>query len=241
LADHDLLLNGMIIGGFQKISLIDFPGKITSIIFTKGCLFRCPYCHNPELVEYENPAGIDEKSVFDYLEKRKDFIEGVCITGGEPTLHKDLPEFIARIKALGFLVKLDTNGVTPQMVDLLIKKGLVDYIAMDIKNTWQKYGTIANMAPEKSYFLEKCKETFSIIQKSKIPHEWRTTVLPGIHMEQDFVEMAGYMKPGEKYFIQNISYKKTLRDNLDRTTLLNTKRIKDTLISTFPLLSVDIR
>ena len=97
------------------------------------------------------------------------------------------------------------------------------------------------MAPEKSYFLEKCKETFSIIQKSKIPHEWRTTVLPGIHMEQDFVEMAGYMKPGEKYFIQNISYKKTLRDNLDRTTLLNTKRIKDTLISTFPLLSVDIR
>ena len=231
----------MIIGGFQKVSLIDFPGKISSIIFTKGCLFRCAYCHNPELVLYEDKSGIDEKLVFDYLEKRAGFIEGVCITGGEPTLHKDLPELIKKIKNLGYLVKLDTNGVTPEMVSYLIENQLVDYIAMDIKNTWEKYDSIANISKEKKHFLDKCKETFSIIQKSKIPHEWRTTILPGIHKEEDFFNMAKCMAPGEKYFIQNINYKKTLRQNLDKTEKLDTKKIKNSISLAFPTLLIDVR
>ncbi|MEK7662053.1 MAG: anaerobic ribonucleoside-triphosphate reductase activating protein [Patescibacteria group bacterium] len=231
----------MIIGGFQKISLIDYPGKIASIIFTKGCLFRCPYCHNPELVEYKDSTGIDEKYVFEHLEKRRDFIEGVCVTGGEPTLHKDLPDFIARVKSLGYSVKLDTNGVTPSMVAELLEKKLVDYIAMDIKNTWDKYGLIAKIAPGKEKFLDRCRETFSIIQNSGIPHEWRTTVLPGVHNENDFLEMASYFNDGEKYFLQDISYKKNLDQSLDRTKKIDVKNIASLLRERFPEIAVETR
>jgi len=231
----------MIIGGFQKISLIDYPGKIASIIFTKGCLFRCPYCHNPELVEYEDSAGMDEKYVFDHLEKRRGFIEGVCITGGEPTLHKDLPDFIARIKNLGYEIKLDTNGVTPSMVAELIEKKLVDYIAMDIKHSWDKYGSIARIAPGKEKFLDRCQETFSIIQNSGIPHEWRTTILPGVHNEDDFLKMASYFNDGEKYFLQDISYKKNLDRSLDRTKKIDVKNVAALIKTWFPGLAVEIR
>ena len=231
----------MIIGGFQKLSLIDYPGKIASIIFTKGCLFRCPYCHNPELVEYKDPAGIDERHVFDHLEKRRGFIEGVCITGGEPTLHKDLPDLISRVKTLGYDVKLDTNGVTPSMVKELIERKLVDYIAMDIKHSWDKYGIIARVAPGKEKFLDRCRETFSIIQDSGIPHEWRTTVLPGIHEEKDFLKMAECFKDGEKYFLQDISYKKNLDPSLPRTKKIDVKNIASLIRERFPKIAVETR
>lgn len=231
----------MIIGGFQKLSLIDFPGHIASIIFTKGCVFRCPYCHNPELVVYKDKSGIDEKEFWEHLKKRRGFIEGVCITGGEPTLHKDLPEFIEKIKNMGFLVKLDTNGITPEMVRGLIEKKMIDYFAMDIKHTWDKYQSIANVAKEKEPILSRVRETFDLIRNSGVSYEWRTTVLPGVHTASDFMKIAGYFRPGEKYFIQDISYIKNLDPNLDKTKKINVSELAEHLRVNFPELVIGTR
>lgn len=231
----------MLVGGLQKLTLVDFPGKVAAIIFTKGCLFRCPYCHNPDLVLPERGVELPIAEVKDFLESRKDFLDGICVSGGEPTLHKDLPEFISYIKELGYAVKLDTNGVTPQMVRELIDKKLVDYFAMDLKSTWQKYQTIANLAPGKERFIENCKETFKIIQESSVPHEWRTTVLPGIHQEEDFIEMASWLIPGEQYFIQDINYAVTLDQGLDKTKRINVPQLVMTLKERYPYLHIEAR
>jgi pyruvate formate lyase activating enzyme len=199
----------MLIGGFQKLTLLDYPGKIAAMVFTYGCLFRCPYCHNPELVLHqENGKYIPENEVLDYLNKKKNFLEGLVITGGEPTLHKDLGDFMRKVKNLGLSVKLDTNGVRPEMVAGFIADGLVDYVAMDLKQSWEKYNTIANA--KKPEDIENVRKTFSLLQTSGIQHEFRTTVLPGFHIEEDFYTMAGYLNSGEMYYLQNISYKKTL-------------------------------
>lgn len=231
----------MLVGGLQKLTLVDFPGKVAAIVFTKGCLFRCPYCHNPDLVLPSRGVELPMVEVKDFLESRKDFLDGICISGGEPTLHKDLPEFIAYIKGLGYAVKLDTNGVTPQMVRELIDKKLVDYFAMDLKSTWEKYQTIANLAPGKERFIENCKETFKIIQESSVPHEWRTTVLPGIHTEEDFIEMASWLLPGESYFIQDINYAVTLDQSLDKTKRINVVDLVGTLQKLYPQLQIEMR
>lgn len=231
----------MLVGGLQKLTLVDFPGKVAAIVFTKGCLFRCPYCHNPDLVLPDRGVELPIADVKDFLESRKDFLDGICISGGEPTLHKDLPEFIAYIKKLGYAVKLDTNGVTPRMVHELINKKLVDYFAMDLKSTWEKYQTIANLTPGKEMFIENCKETFKIIQESSVPHEWRTTVLPGIHTEVDFIEMASWLLPGESYFIQDINYAVTLDQNLDKTKRIDVPQLVIKLQELYPLLHIEAR
>ncbi|MFZ2151700.1 MAG: anaerobic ribonucleoside-triphosphate reductase activating protein [Minisyncoccia bacterium] len=231
----------MLVGGLQKLTLVDFPGKVAAIVFTKGCLFRCPYCHNPDLVLPGRGVELPMVDVKDFLELRKGFLDGICISGGEPTLHKDLPEFIAYIKELGYAVKLDTNGVTPQMVRKLIDKKLVDYFAMDLKTTWQKYQAIANLAPGKEMFIENCKETFKIIQESSVPHEWRTTVLPGIHTEEDFIEIASWLLPGEQYFIQDINYAVTLDPSLDKTKRIDVAKLAVTLQGLYPQLHIATR
>jgi pyruvate formate lyase activating enzyme len=231
----------MLVGGLQKLTLVDFPGKVAAIVFTKGCLFRCPYCHNPDLVLPNRGEELPIVEVKDFLESRKDFLDGICISGGEPTLHKDLPEFIAYIKELGYAVKLDTNGVTPRMVRELIDKKLVDYFAMDLKNTWDKYQTIANLAPGKQLFIENCKETFKIIQEASVPHEWRTTVLPGIHTEEDFIEMASWLVPGESYFIQDINYAVTLDPSLDKRNRIDVPSLVVKLQKLYPELCIEAR
>ena len=231
----------MIVGGVQKLTLVDFPGKVAAIIFTKGCIFRCPYCHNPDLVLPERGVVVPLPEVKYFLEEKKDFLDGICISGGEPTLHKDLPEFIAYIKDLGYSVKLDTNGVTPSMVQELIDRKLVDYFAMDLKQTWEKYQKIANLAPGKERFIESCKETFKIIQESSVPHEWRTTVLPGIHTEADFIEMASWLLPGEEYFIQDINYAVTLDTNLNKNNRLDVSDLVTTLQGLYPHLRIEKR
>lgn len=231
----------MIIGGLQKLSLVDFPGRVAAIVFTKGCLFRCPYCHNPDLVLPNRGAVLPTEEVKSFLEARKNFLDGVCVSGGEPTLHKDLPEFLKYLKDLEYAVKLDTNGVTPQMVQECIDKKLVDYFAMDLKQTWAKYQSIANLAPEKERFIENCKQTFSIIQNSSVDHEWRTTVLPGIHKEEDFIEMASWLIPGEKYFIQDINYKVTLDPNLDSSKRIDVVALVKTLQAKYPQVHIELR
>ncbi len=222
----------MKIAGFQKLSLIDYPGIICSIVFTQGCLFRCPYCHNSELVDVKKEGVISEDEVLDFLCSKKEFVEGVSITGGEPTLQKDLPEFIKKIKSLGFLVKLDTSGVYPGMVQKLLDDNLLDYIAMDIKNTWERYGEVVQSKNVTA--VGNCKKTFLIIQSSGVDHEFRTTVFSQVHTQDDFLEIAGYLKDGEKYFIQNIRYTKTLDPKINKKAKLNVGAIVGDLQKMYP-------
>ena len=228
----------MVIAGLQKLSLIDYPSKVCSVVFTQGCLFRCAYCHNPELIPI-TAAGMPEATVFNHLKERQKFLDGVCITGGEPTLHRDLPAFIRKIKALGLLVKLDTNGSNPLMVESLINERSVDYLAMDLKYTWKKYDEIANT--KNKTVIENCRQTFGLIQFSGVDHEFRTTILPGVHREQDFFEMAGYLKPGEKYFIQQTQFVKNFDPAMSREIGFDVKELAKKLREAFPQLLVEAR
>ena len=229
----------MVIGGLQKLSLIDYPAKVAAVVFTQGCLFRCPYCHNPELVPLKQDSYISEDDVLRFLNGQRNFIDGVCITGGEQTLHHDLPDFIKKIKSMNLLVKLDTNGINPNMVEKMIAADLLDYIAMDVKHRWEKYDCVAHTGNETA--LENCKKTFYLIQSSGVDHEFRTTVFPAEHAEEDFFTIAGYLLPGEKYYIQDIRYGKNLNKHLDKTKELNVSKIAATLRSKYPRVQVDVR
>lgn len=180
----------MKIGGFQKFSLIDYPGKTASVIFTQGCNMFCPYCHNPQLVYPEQfGAVLNEEDIFAFLKKRKGLVDGVVITGGEPAVHKDLKDFIFKIKEIGYLVKLDTNGAAPETVQELIDAKLIDFIAMDIK------------APLHKYFLfykgdiNRIKNSVSLIRGSGIDHLFRTTYDRGILDENDILAVKELVAP----------------------------------------------
>ncbi len=194
----------MLIGGLQKLTLIDYPGKVAAVVFTYGCNFACSFCHNPELVDaklkYKN-IFISEEEFFEFLDKRKWQIEGVCITGGEPTLHRDLPEFITKIKALGFLVKLDSNGTNPEVLENLINKKMVDYIAMDIKAPLERYQEITNRQVD----LAKIKKSIRMIidKAGDYDYEFRSTVVPGFHKAEDIKAMVQLIKGAKKYYLQN--------------------------------------
>jgi len=193
----------MLIGGLQKLTLIDYPGKIACTVFTVGCNFRCPFCHNPELIDpskFKLSEIIEEKSFFDFLNARRGLLDGVCITGGEPTLYSDLPEFIKKIKALGFLVKLDTNGTKPEMLTALIADRLVDCIAMDIKTALKKdlYEKVTGSAVD----FENIKKSIEIIMQSGLEYEFRTTVVPGLHTENDILSIAEEIRGAKKYYLQ---------------------------------------
>ena len=173
----------MLIGGLLKFSMIDYPGKIAAIVFTQGCNLRCKYCHNPELIAPVNNNGtlLKEEDVLDFFEKRKGALEGIVITGGEPTLQTDLAVFAAKLKAMGFLVKLDTNGTNPQVVKDLIDKKLVDFIAMDIKATFEKYEAVCGVPVASKTILQ----TMQYIEESGLPYQYRTTYYKVILNDQD--------------------------------------------------------
>jgi pyruvate formate lyase activating enzyme len=185
----------MILGGLQKTTLIDYPGKIACTVFTVGCNFRCGFCHNRDLVilkDFRNkgPKEYREKEIFDFLKKRVGILDGVCITGGEPVLQKDLEGFIKKVKKLGFLVKLDTNGSRPEVLKKLINKKLIDFVAMDVKTTFGDYAKVVGI---KNYEL-RIKNSIRIILKSGVDYELRTTVVPGIHDEVTLIQMARELK-----------------------------------------------
>lgn len=187
----------MRLGGLQKTSLIDYPGKVCAIVFTTGCNFHCPYCHNPELVD-ETADEIPEVDFFDFLEKRKGLLDAVTITGGEPTLHDDLPHFIYRIKKLGFLVKLDSNGTRPQMLRELVDAKLVDYLAMDIKSPLHKYDqTVARPVD-----LDHIQESISLLKENQVPYEFRTTVVKALLPPEDFEEIGKLIAGAKMYYLQ---------------------------------------
>jgi len=204
----------MEIKGFIELSLADWNGKVSSVLFLPNCNFRCSFCQNPALVLHpEKEKTIPFERVEDYLKKQRNWLDGVCITGGEPTLHSDLPDLCLKLKKMGFLVKVDTNGTNPTMVKELIEGELVDYIALDIKAPLnvEKYSKAIGINAEK--LLGKVKETMRILMGSKMDYEFRTTVVPTIHEEKDIEEICRGIKGCKKYVLQkfNISLgKKTL-------------------------------
>ncbi len=194
------------IGGVQKFSLLDYPDKISAIIFTSGCNFRCGYCHNPEL--FSSNSEWNEEKVLEFLRTRQGKLDGVVITGGEPTIHKGLPEFIKKIKALDFLVKLDTNGTNPQMLKKMVQSNLIDYVAMDIKAPLSKYKMITGVEPI------GVDESIKFLLNGKIPYEFRTTALSSQLLIKDFEEIGKLISGADKYFIQKFVPSKILDDNL---------------------------
>ncbi len=205
----------MVIGGLQKFSLLDYPNKISAIIFTQGCNFRCHFCYNPMLVQPQSkesqvgkvkysPQGdqedhqINEDDLFVFLKSRIGKIQAVVITGGEPTLHPDLPDFIFKIKKMGFLVKLDTNGTNPKMIKNLIDKNLIDYIAMDLKAPLKRYQEIAGVNMD----FQNIPKSVKIIMKSKLPYEFRTTISPNFFSTQDIEEMGAIIKGASQWYLQ---------------------------------------
>ena len=200
----------MKIGGFQKYSLIDYPGKVCTIVFTIGCNFRCPFCHNSELV-IDKPKEMPIEIVFEYLEKNKNLLDAVVITGGEPTLQPDLKDFVKKIKELGLLVKVDTNGARSDVVKELIDKGLVDYIAMDVKAPleFEKYNKVVGGVLTEEMF-ESVKNTIGIIMGSGIDYEFRTTVVPTLHSDEDIVAIARRIKSAKLYALQQFIPRNTL-------------------------------
>jgi pyruvate formate lyase activating enzyme len=229
----------MRIAGFQKISLLDYPGTPCAILFTQGCSFRCRFCHNPELIPAEGAFMIAEDDIVAKLNEHKKMVDAITITGGEPTLHPDLPIFIKRLKDEGYKVKLDTNGTNPEMVKGLIASELIDYIAMDLKNVWERYDLVTNTGSAKVF--EKPKETFAIIQNSSVPHEFRTTILPGAHTPEDFTAMAGYMLPGEKYFIQDTKFDITLDPSIPHERGFDLDTLVASLRAKYPELMIEKR
>jgi pyruvate formate lyase activating enzyme len=183
----------MKIGGLQKISLIDYPGRISAIVFTQGCNFRCPYCHNPELVDPAQYGPVlPEEEVFSFLERRRGKLEAVTVTGGEPTLQKDLERFLRHIKKMGYLVKVDTNGSNPTMLERLIRGRWVDYLALDVKGPLHKYGQIAKAKVETA----KIRRSVELLTSSGIEHEFRTTVVRSQLDKEELIATAKLLKRG---------------------------------------------
>jgi len=224
----------MRLGGYQKLTLIDYPGKIATTVFTVGCSFCCPFCHNPELVlPLQFPAENDlEKKFFEFLKKRKGKLEGVCITGGEPTIQPDIIDFIKKIKKMGFLVKLDSNGSRPDILRKILAEKIVDFIAMDIKNSPQKYSITTGTKVD----IERINLSVSLIMNSGVDYEFRTTVVPGIHEEDDFDEIVKWIKGARAYYLQEYRDIKILDCKLSektRTNSVNLEKIEKNISKNF--------
>lgn len=191
----------MRICGLQKTTLLDYPGHVAATVFMGGCNFCCPFCHNGDLVR--NPAGlarIPEEELLAFLKKRQGILEGVCVTGGEPTLQSGLKEFLGEIRALGYPVKLDTNGYRPEVLEDLLAEGLVDYVAMDIKASPENYKKAAGLQNLK---FDKIRESIELILHSEIPYEFRTTVVKGIHEVEEFDRIGELIRGADSYYLQS--------------------------------------
>lgn len=196
----------MRLAGLQKMTLLDYPGEIACIIFTQGCNLRCPFCQNPDLVVPElfpETELLPEEEFFEFLDRRQGKLTGVVISGGEPTIHADLPRFMEKIHEKGYLVKLDTNGLNPEALAGILQRGLADYVAMDVKNTPEKYAmTVGLREACVGDLWKKAQESISLLMKSGIPYEFRTTVVEGLHTEEDILQMAKLLEGAGAWYLQ---------------------------------------
>lgn len=186
------------IAGLQKMTLLDFPGKVACTLFLQGCNFRCPFCHNSDLLDHTGEEFMTQETFLKFLESRKGLLDGVAITGGEPTCQPDLPELIRKIKALGYPVKLDTNGTNPKMLKMLVEEGLVDYVAVDVKNSPEKYAETVGLP---SLNLEKISQSLAFLISSDTEYEFRTTLVEQFHTEEDMEAIGKWLTslvPGKK-------------------------------------------
>lgn len=189
------------IKGVQKVSFIDFPGKLAPTVFLSKCNFRCHFCHNPELVLDTEKNSIREEEFIDFLKEKSNWLDGVCVTGGEPTLHPDLPQFLKKIKELGMAVKLDTNGTNPKLLREIIDKKLVDYFAMDIKAPLEKYDETTGCNVNK----EAVSESVKLIMSSGVDYEFRTTVVPELFKMDDALKIGQWLRGAKRYYLQNFN------------------------------------
>ena len=208
----------MQIGGLQKLTLIDYPGKLAAIVFLSACNFRCPFCYSSELVlpeKIQNHPQIAEKEVFDFLKERRGLLEGVVLCGGEPTVHKELPDFIKKIRELGYLIKLDTNGSNPDALERLLKSKLIDYVAMDIKGPKERYSEIVGEQAGRK-IAEAVQKSIDILKSGAVDYEFRSTIVPTIHAKEDVLAMANWIKGAKRYYLQNFRQEKTLDPKFEK-------------------------
>ena len=187
----------MLIGGFQKMTMLDFPGKVACTVFTYGCNFRCPFCHNATLV-IDEANLFSEDEILSYLNKRKGILDGVCITGGEPLLQSDIFEFLEKVRKTGLMIKLDTNGSYPERLKEVIDRGLIDYVAMDIKTSKENYSKVAGTNVK----IEDIEKSVRILLENKVDYEFRTTVVKELHTKADFEKISMWIKGAKRYFLQ---------------------------------------
>ena len=221
----------MIIGGLQKTSLLDFPEKIAAIVFTMGCNFRCGYCHNPELINGE--AKIED--VFEFLKTRQGKLDGVVITGGEPCLQKDLPEFIKQVKELGFAVKLDTNGSFPEMLEKVLPD--LDYVAMDIKAPLEKYSQIVNVDVDTSKILK----SIEVLKNGGVDYEFRTTVVKSQLSFEDFEKIGQLIQGAPRYYLQRFEASKILDKSLENEKTYSTEEFERIIDILKPYVKAEVR
>lgn len=229
----------MNIGGFQKLSLVDYPGYPCSIVFTQGCVLRCGYCHNPSLIPLKQPARYTVDEILHSIHDGRSMVDAVCITGGEPTLQQGLLPFMQQVKGLGIRVKLDTNGIRPDVIDEAVSSGVVDYIAMDVKAPWAKYTQV--IGEDRGGLTDACRKTFALIQESGVDHEFRTTIHPGVHTHEDMITMASYLQPGERYFVQRTHFDTMLDSSIPRAMPFDSDRTLSELRVAYPCLSITFR
>lgn len=231
----------MQINGFQKLTLLDYPEHIACTIFTGGCNFRCPFCHNADLVlNLSSQPKIDVDVVINILKKRKGILEGVCISGGEPTMQKDLGLFIQQVKELGFLIKLDTNGTRPDLIKSFVQDQLIDYIAMDIKNSKLNYFVSSGIP---NIYLSEIEESIKFLLSNALPYEFRTTVVAEHHNSKTFTEIAQWVKGANSYYLQTYQDSPSLITQglhpASKDEMLNYRNILNQTVSLVELRGID--
>lgn len=198
----------MKIHGLMKMTILDFPGKVACTVFLGGCDMRCPFCHNSELLDPEAPAEMDENDLLAFLRKRQGLLDGVVFTGGEPLLRKDLPDLMRKIREMGFLIKLDTNGNHPDRLIEIVEEGLVDYVAMDIKNSPEKYGETIGIP---GFDITKVRKSVGFLLQGKVPYEFRTTIVRQFHDEESMRGIAEWIDGADRYYLQEFVDRETVK------------------------------
>lgn len=186
--------------GLQKLTLLDYPGKVACTVFTGGCNFCCPFCQNGELLSCGQPSQYSEAELLEFLQKRQGLLDGVCISGGEPLLQKELPQLLQKIKAIGYSVKLDTNGSFPEQLQQLVADDLVDYVAMDVKSSPAQYGAASGVG---TLYLSKVQESVQFLLQGTVPYEFRTTVVRELHGAEEMRAIGNWLQGAQQYFLQS--------------------------------------
>lgn len=225
------------IQGLQKLTLLDYPGKVACTIFTGGCNFRCPFCQNSDLLACEQPAQLEVAEVLDFLKRRRHLLDGVCISGGEPLLQEDLFALLQQIRAMGYLIKLDTNGSFPQRLQQYVEAELVDYVAMDLKNSLQHY---AETTGTTGFYTDAIHQSVAFLLQGTVPYEFRTTVVREFHQTEDFVDISQWIAGAQQYFLQGfVNSEHVLQSGLHGYAVEEMEQFRQILLPYIP--SVQLR